>query len=211
MGRRPGTRNANYEERRANLAQAALQAFLGPQGQPASFRAIAQALGEDPRTLRHYFGNADGLFRATFETLEDRSRHFRDDVFAKREEGPVATLTHFCHSFLTGWSYGMDQLFHVALAGGLENDVRGPIIVHHLLEPTLLTVEELLDYYVQCGELDVDPRMGALSFVPPLLFGLLHQDSLRGRDIRPLDLEGFVDDHVARFVAGCRPERVGTS
>ncbi|MEM6931797.1 MAG: hypothetical protein AAF602_33000 [Myxococcota bacterium] len=210
MGRTRGTRNANYAERRANLAQAALQAFLGPGGQPASFRAIAQALGEDPRTLRHYFGNADGLYEATFETLEARSRHFRDEVYARRHEGPTAALTHFCQSLLTGWAYGMDHMFHVALAGGLENDVRGPVVVKHLLEPTLETVEDLLTHFIETGELELaDPRMGALSFLPPLLLGLLHQDSLRGRDIRPLDLEAFVADHVRRFVAGCAPREGG--
>jgi len=206
MGRTPGTRNANYEERRANLAAAALRAFLGPGGQPASFRAIAQELGEDPRTLRHYFGNADGLYQATFETLKERSQRFRDEVFERREEGPRAALTHFCHSFLTGWSYGIDQVFHVALAGGLENEIRGPVVVHHLLEPMLGVGEDLLRYYGETGELDVpDARAASLSFLPPLIFALLHQDSLRGRALRPLDLESFVDDHVARFVVGCTP------
>lgn len=203
MGRTPGTRNANYEERRANLAARALRAFLGPDGQPASFRAIAQSLGEDPRTLRHYFGNADGLYRATFETLQERSQRFRDDVLRRRDEGPTAALTYFCRSFLTGWSYGMDCVFHVALAGGIESEARGPVVVDHLLEPMFATLEELLAHYADAGELAmVDPRMAALSFLSPLLFALLHQDSLGGRAIRPLDIEAFVDDHVGRFVRG---------
>lgn len=208
MGRTPGTRNANYEERRANLAAAALHAFLGPSGQPASFRAIAQELGEDPRTLRHYFGNADGLYEATFQTLQARSQRFRDAVFARRDDGPSAALLHYCHSLVEGWGYGLDTVFHVALAGGLENEVRGPVVVEHFLEPTLSVGEELFTYFHATGELAIpDPRAASIAFLPPLIFALVHQHSLRGHGIRPLDIDAFITDHVRRFVAGSSPER----
>ncbi|MEN0064441.1 MAG: hypothetical protein AAGA48_20000 [Myxococcota bacterium] len=207
MGRTPGTRNANYEMRRATLAEAALRAFLGPSGQPNSFRAIAQEIGEDPRTLRHYFGNADGLYQATFETLKERSQRFRDEVLSRRDQGPLAALTFYCQSMSTGWGYGMDRVFHVALACGLENEVRGPVVIEHLFEPMLSVGEELFAYYAETGALDIrDPRMAAVSFLPPLLFALIHQDSLRGREVRPFDVQGFIADHVDRFIAGRLPK-----
>ena len=70
-----------------------------------------------------------------------------------------------------------------------------------MLEPTLRALEARLARHVAAGQLpQCDLRHAALSVASPVLFALLHQDALSGRALRPLDVDGFVAEHVARFL-----------
>ena len=63
MGRKPGSVNADHEEKRAALARAALEAWT-EEGAGMSMRALARACDTSIPTLYNYFDDRDGLFEA---------------------------------------------------------------------------------------------------------------------------------------------------
>ncbi|MEL6349963.1 MAG: hypothetical protein AAFV53_43075 [Myxococcota bacterium] len=206
MARTKGSRNTNYEARRAELAARALPAFLKTGGHPASFRSLARDIGVDASTLRHYFGDYDGLFQAAFQHLEQGSRVFREpfNTFAKLP--PEQGLRDALMSVLTGWKNGMDHLFNVALIGGLGNKVRGPAVVEYLLEPSLSAFDDLLSAYAEQGVFHVrDPRASSLMALTPLYFLLLHQHGLSGEARYPSDIEDYLDQHIHLILRAHQP------
>lgn len=207
MARTKGARNANYEERRRDLARRALEAFIDDNGTPRSFRAIARALETDPSTLRHYFGDADGLFRATFETLYEDARAFADDVRALLDQPPEVALLGAAQSLVEGWRIGVGHICHVAMVAGLASPVRGPIAVDTFFEPIYRLTEELVSAYADRGALIVDdPREVSWTLISPVLMALVHQDSLGGGAQHPMDIDAFCERHVRRVVGGIAPK-----
>ncbi|MFY0575338.1 TetR/AcrR family transcriptional regulator [Cystobacter fuscus] len=69
MGRISGARNRDHEETRSKLAQSLAQQLLLAGGTHPSLRTLAEGAGVDPGTLRHYFGDRQGVMQAAFEHL----------------------------------------------------------------------------------------------------------------------------------------------
>jgi AcrR family transcriptional regulator len=94
IGRRPGSADT-----RAALLDTARKCFAENGYDRTSVRDIAAAAGVDPALIRHYFGNKDGLFRATmgwpFEPAELAARIVDGDL-----EGIGGRLARV---FLTLW------------------------------------------------------------------------------------------------------------
>lgn len=206
MARTKGARNTNYEARRAELAARALPVFLKTGGRPSSFRAMARDIGVDASTLRHYFGDYDGLFRAAFQLLERGSRTYRDQLLLLAKLPPEQGIRRALTMILQGWTDGMNHLFNVALIGGLDNDKRGPAVVEHLLEPSLNALGDLLDEYAAQGVFEVaDTRTSSLMVLSPLYFQLLHQHNLSGASQYPADIDAFVEQHITLIIRAHQP------
>ena len=92
--------------------------------------------------------------------------------------------------FSNAWfKFGVGKMYASTLALGLGSKAIGPSYVNHVLEPMLQTGESLLRQHLERGELVVeDVRHASLMLLSPVVFGLLHQDSLGGAQCRPLDL-----------------------
>jgi hypothetical protein len=113
------------------------------------------------------------------------------------------SLRDFASFFIQGWQEGVDRIVAVGMAIGIDDATAGPAYVDAVLEPLLQALEARLQAHAARGEADVNERelrTAALAFVSPLLLALLHQGPLSGVTCRPLDLEHFLDVHVARFV-----------
>jgi AcrR family transcriptional regulator len=213
VGRRRGSKNADYVEARAAILERLLTQ-VGLSGRyHLSFRELAQAAGVTPSTLRHYFGNRDGVLAATFGRIHQGGMPFIAAA-ATEEHGPVAeSLAWFLGSVRTGWEFGVGKAHAFGLTEGLADPALGQAYLTHLLEPTLQAAEARLARHVAQGELGpCDVRQAAVSLLAPVILALLHQDALCGTAVRPLDLDAFVAGHLGRFLAahapGVTPPRV---
>lgn len=203
MARPSGRRNADFEQKRAELTERARVALL-ERGAGASFRELAEATGASVTNLKHYFGDRDGLFEAISAELQRRGQPFMDNASVPRSADPHEALRRFLQELVTAWRFfGVGRVFAVGLAEGLGSERRGPAYVSHLLEPTLQSCEGLLGALVEGGSLPpLDRRAGALALVGPVVLGLLHQDALFGAACRPLDVDAFVEAHVGAWLQG---------
>ena len=204
MPRPPGAKNADHDATRAQLARAAAAALLDEAGQPRSLNALAAAVGASVPTLKHYFGDHDGVIAAALaQSQADAEVH----LAAQRDPGPLPlgpSVEACLAAVVAGWSVGVGALFSAGLSLGLGHAARGPLAVDHLLEPTLQAVEARLAVHAARGELrpGADLRTAALALLSPLLLALLHQEALGGARCRPLDLAEFGRRHVEGWVGG---------
>lgn len=202
MPRRPGTRNADFDVRRHELALAAARALLSPEGGPASFRALVAATGASASVLQHYFGDHQGLVLAAFAAASAAGAPYLRAMADPGDRTVDDSLRVAVADLRVGWSVGVGALQAAGLVHGLGHGTYGPAYVNTLLEPTLQAFEARLAVHQGRGELrpELDLRYGALQLVSPLILALLHQGELSGGTCRPLDLDAFAEAHVAAFL-----------
>lgn len=206
MGRPIGSKNAEYERRRADLLDAAMPRLLADQGM-TSFNEIAAEVGVSVPTLRHYFKDRSGLVAAA---LRHQHRHGASHLAraAVPSSPDLATsLTQFLGELAQAWRvFGVGRLFAGGLAMGLRDTAAGPAYLDGILEPTLVAVEARLGAHAAAGTLALAAddagglRAAALSLLSPVVLALLHQDALGGAACRALDVAAYVQVHVAAFV-----------
>jgi AcrR family transcriptional regulator len=202
VARTRGSRNVDYEEQRAALARKVRDALTRDQGINASFRELASAADTSVATLRHYFTDREGLLQGVMENQRAEAAPYLA-MSAQAKHGDVrGSLVRFLEGLSTAWfKYGVGKMYASTLALGLGNKSVGPSYVNHVLEPLLQSGESLLRQHVEREELVIeDVRQASLMFLSPVVFALLHQDSLSGAQCRPLDLPRFLQNHVDAFL-----------
>ncbi|MCB9670010.1 MAG: TetR/AcrR family transcriptional regulator C-terminal ligand-binding domain-containing protein [Alphaproteobacteria bacterium] len=201
MGRPAGRRNDDHDEKRVALCRAMVPALLD-RGRPATLAHLAATAGVSAPTLRHYFGDLDGVVQAVLATADDDARGML--AAFSQPSGPVrASLTAWLALLVDGWRQGpLRALVVGSLAHGLEHPTLGPAAVEHVLEPTSRALEGLIRAHVDRGELpdSTDARITALLLLGPVVLALLHQDDLSGATCRPLDLRALVEAAVDAVV-----------
>lgn len=203
MARPSGTRNPGYDEKRRSLARAAMEPIFDLGGLPLSLRQTARAAGVSVPTIRHYFGDLDGVVAAVFELIEEDGERFRQRAASEGDEPPAfAESVRWLVDFLRkGWNAGLDTLHAGGIARGLESRDRGQSYVDGLLEPMLQAAESRLQRHQERGEMiECDLRFAALSLMSPVLLALLHQQGLAGSRCRPMNITAFIDAHVEGFL-----------
>ncbi len=200
MTRRQGSRNLDFEETRASLLAALTRRLAEDGGTGASLRELASAAGVSTATLRHYFGDREGLHRALF----DRGRELGAGFHLRLVNEPlqadiVASMRWALEWILTGLSIPTVRHIHtIGLRVALESPSLGPLYLRDLLEPLLQSVEVRIVRHQARGELPGrDPRIVALQLVTPLFTAMLHQHALCGASERPLDVAVLIDALVA--------------
>ncbi len=197
MGRRPGQRNANFEEKRRLYAQRALQAWL-EEGAGSSLRELARACDTSVTNLKHYFGDRDGLFDAIMSEARSQGRPFMDA--AGRPEGAAVheVLSGFLRRVTLAWrQFGVGRIFELSLGEGLAAPSRGRACVDHILEPTLDSGERLIAALIAREDLPpMDVRAASLALLSPLVLGLLNHDAPHGSQCRPRALAALVARHA---------------
>lgn len=204
MARPSGTRNPGYVAKRRRLAKAAIEPLLAIEA-PLSLRQAARAAGVSVPTMRHYFGDLDGVIEAAMALMREQGRPYELRLSGAEEPpGPLETsvrwLVRFVHN---GWQIGVSRMHAAGIARGLETESRGRAYLDALLEPLLQAVEARLRIHIERGEMrPADPRQATLSLMAPLVLAWLHQDALGGATCRPLDRQSFADGHVAGWLRG---------
>jgi len=201
MGRRTGSRNADYTRSRDSIVDRLATSILWSDRYNLSFNQLARAAGVAPATLRHYLGDRDGVLAATFARLHRAGAPYLAEAASSPRGPPERSLRWFLDDLCEGWKAGAGRAHALGLSEGLGHRPLGEAYVGHLLEPTLQAVEARIARHVADGELGrCNLRHAALELLGPVVLALLHQDALGGAAVRPLDLGRFLDDHVARFL-----------
>lgn len=195
MARPRGSRSAEYTARRDELLKRVAAFLVAAYPLRPSFREIAAACEVSQPTLRHYFGNRDGLIAAHLARYGDSGAPFLGHLSVT--DLPIAaSLKEMAHFVLDGFTLpvvGTAQA--VALSEGLASAGVGPDYLGHVLEPALQAVAARLRLHIARGEMqDCNTRHVAAIFVAPLFVASLHQHYLGGRACYPLDLPGLADD-----------------
>ena len=203
MARTTGARNADYEQARWALARKVRPAVFSDGGVRASFRELATAGGTSVSTLKHYFGDRAGLIRAVLESQRLDAAPFLAMASAPTTADLRQSLERYVWGLRQAWFvHGVGNIEARSLATGLSESSFGPAYVNAILEPLLQSFEQLLTVHIERGEMaPCDVRFAALSFLSPIVLGLLHQDSLSGKTCRPLDLDAFLARHLDVFLA----------
>jgi AcrR family transcriptional regulator len=171
-----------------------------------SFRELAEAADVTPSTLRHYFADRSGLMRAVFERLHRSGLAYLAEGASADRGGVAEALRWFLAYLRIGWERGVGRAHALGLAEGLGTRTLGEAYLGHLLEPTLQAAEARIARHVAQGELGrCDIRQAALELVAPVVLALLHQGPLGGCEVRRLDVDAFLEEHVARFLRAYAP------
>lgn len=202
MARPTGSRDRDYDEKRAALLDRIGQHMAASLPAKSSLREIASAAGVTMPTLVHYFGSREGLIEALMEYQGGLGAPYLAMV-AKAEEPFDVSIRQLSHFILTGLIEAkVVDLHAVGLVEASGSPLLGPAYLQHLLEPTLQAVETRLERHVERGEMrEADLRVAALCLVSPLLLGALHQCRLGGSRVRHLDIDQFAAELAQTFLA----------
>ena len=168
-------------------------------------RELAQTAGVSVPTMRHYFGDRDGVIAAALGTMKDVGRFHQNRAATENLDLPLEeSLLWVLKQFAKGWVGGVGQLMTAGILIGANSETLGPAFVEATLEPSLEAFERRIANMQQLSQIqpDADPRVAALALVCPVFMGLLHQIQLRGSTCRELNLDAFMAEHVVRFARG---------
>ncbi|MDS9468754.1 TetR/AcrR family transcriptional regulator C-terminal domain-containing protein [Paracoccus sp. MBLB3053] len=202
-----GTRNAGFEERRAELlARMRTRLMLRDAPRPA-LRELASEAGCSVSTLNHYFGKRDDILIAVFA---DSGRRGQGQFAATRQAGQDFE-TSIRDAAAMAWQaltrHGVADALAMGMAEGMRNRQLGPAFIRTMFEPFVIALTERLDVHVARGQMRaVDTRMAALALASPLLLGTLHQSQLGGAHDYPLDGDAFLFHVIESFVRAYRAD-----
>lgn len=200
MVKTKGAKSGGHDEKRAALLQAFRERLIAPNLPPPSLRELVSAAGVSMPTVRHYFGRREDLITAL---LEDFGRQGAVHVERARvTDLPFrASITILAQGLSIALSTGLLEIHTLGLREGLCNDAVGPTYLNHVLEPTILAIEDRLRLHQQRGEMrEANARVAALGLLSPLVLGYLHQAQLGGAATRPLDAGAFLEAHCEAFI-----------
>ena len=203
MGRISGARNRDHQETRSRLVESLARQILLAGGTHPSLRTLAEGVGVDPGTLRHYFGDRQGVVQAAFEYLMKFGQERQAWAKSLAERPARAAFQHLLEQIAAAWTGALGGMHAAGFAEGMSDSELGQIYISSIFEPTLNSIEELLIVFHARGELSVpDARVAGLALLSPVLMALFHQHQLHGRRCRPLDLTVFIERHLDGFMKG---------
>ncbi len=187
MPRPAGVRNRDFEEKKRVLIEALTEFALGSDLRRPSLRQFAQAAGASEPTLRHYFGDRQGVVVAILETIGRRGRPLWDTI-ATPSPSPGEALREYYRVSHAGMRHGG---FIRAHAFGIIEGVADPHVarayLEHVLEPALRAVSRKFSATPGAPTDEKALRAASLVALAPLLVLGLHQDLLGGVSDWPFD------------------------
>lgn len=203
MGRPPGSRNADYDSKRRELAKKVAQTLVAAPADHTSLRELARAAEVSVSTMRHYFDDRNGLVDAALAEMGGAAQRHLENAVTELDGEPTERLVVWLGVLKDAWtSYSVGRAHAVGLAEGLYADA-GPSYVQHLYRPFLDSTEQVLRDLDADGFVSIaNHRRAAHVLLTPLKGLLTYQESLRDPDHGTVDVDDFVADHVSRFLRG---------
>lgn len=191
-------RSADYDGKRRRLLGRIAVRFKQPDR--PSLRELAAAAEVSVPTLRHYFGDREGVVSAVLADAHARGAPFL--ALAARPDGPLPqSLRSGLMQVVQGHLFAVGGFHAIGLTEGLLHRTIGPQYLQTILEPALQAFELRLQAHVERGELKpISLRHAALALVAPVVLFMLHQGELGGQRVRPGTAEELVDYLTDSFV-----------
>jgi AcrR family transcriptional regulator len=189
MPRPLGRRNPDYEEKRERLAQDLADFVLKSELKRTSFRQLAHAGAVAEPTLRHYFGDREGVAAELLRVLADRAAPF---INAVAEPGPdlESAVKGYVAASQAGVAHGGFARAHMfGLLEGVADESVGQAYLTQLLEPSLSALEKRLAAHLDGTASPVELRAAALMIFAPMLLAVIHQKLLGGEEAASMDLD----------------------
>lgn len=187
MPRPAGARNHDFDEKRAALLDALTDFALSADLRRPSLRQFAQAMNASEPTLRHYFGDRQGL---VIEILENIGRKGAPlwAVVALPSANPATAFEEYFRISEAGMRLGGFIRAHAfGLIEGLADEAIGQAYLEKVLEPALNAVSDKLRATPGAPQDEAQLRAAALAALSPLLVMSLHQELLGGAATAPID------------------------
>ena len=215
MPRAKGVKNADYELKRRELLDRMLPRFACLDRERPSLRQLAAAAEVTAPTLQHYFGDRTGVVAAMLEEYRRRGEA-RLGQAAQANGDFAASIRDFAQTLVLGMqataAVRLGDLMAASLCEGLGDPQVGPLALTHVIDPAVDAVVARLEQHAARGEMvAADLRAAALMLLSPLVLAVLHQDQLRGRERRRLELCALADEVAGAFVRAyaARPAPAG--
>lgn len=191
-------RSADYDSKRRQLLGRIAIRFKQPDR--PSLRELAAAAEVSVPTLRHYFGDREGIVAAVLADAHARGAPFL--ALAARPDGPLLhSLRTGLNQIVQGHLFAVGGFHAIGLTEGLLHRTIGPHYLQTILEPALQAFELRLQAHIKLGELKpINVRHAALGLVAPVVLFMLHQGELGGQRVRPGGPGELVDYLVDAFV-----------
>ncbi len=204
MPRAKGVKNADYETKRRELLDRMLPRFASLDLERPSLRQLAAAAEVAAPTLQHYFGDRTGVVAALLEEYRRRGEA-RLGMASKASGAFAGSIREFAHGFVFGMQAGaaarLGDVMAAALCEGLADPKVSPLALTHIVDPALDALVARLQEHADQGEMiEADLRAAALMLLSPLLLAVLHQDQMKGRDSRHMELGDLAEEVSAAFV-----------
>ncbi len=202
MPRPTGLRYPQFEQKRDHLLDLVETRLSEPDGHRAGLRALAVAATVTVPTLKHYFGDREGVVGALLKRRAEQGQRYLDAL--SRSDGDFAGSVRQAAMYIVG-AAGEPRfraLHEIGLREGLLQPTIALVYLTDILEPTIVALETRLAGHIARGQMrKVSTRTAALSIISPLYVAMLHQNSLSGKGLRPLDLVAYADELADAFLA----------
>lgn len=204
MSRPSGARNADYEQRRAELIERIERRLVSPPDHPP-MSELAKAAGVSIPTMKHYFGDREGVIEAILRDGGGRGGRFMDHA-AEPAGDFAASMRELANFVIQGWRRGrLGNLHAVGFAEAQRHERAAATYLDAIMDPMIEAVAMRLSRHAERGEMRAtDTRHAAVGFIGPLFLALMHQIEFGGADHRPLDLDVFARDHADAFTRAFR-------
>lgn len=193
MPRPAGVRNHDFEEKRTALLETLTEFALTDDLRRPSLRQFAIAAGASEPTLRHYFGDRQGLVIAILEHINQRAQPLWS-IVATGASDPEAAVEEYFRVTKAGMEHGGFARAHAfGIIEGLADTKVGDAYLKLVLDPALATVSDKLAATPGGPKSPENGRVAGFMILAPLLVMTLHQELLGGGDESPIDQDDFLD------------------
>jgi len=166
-----------------------------------SLRQFAIAAEQSEPTLRHYFGDRQGLVIEIIGNLSKRAQ-----VTWEMDAKPAANPAEAVNDYLTFAQAGMEQgifnRFHAfSLIEAFADNKVGKVYLEKIMEPSLKAFSDKLRSTPGATRDEAELRAATLLASAPLLVLGMHQDLLGGKHDAPIDVNktfGFMKDWLSK-------------
>ena len=192
MPRQMGSRNKGFAQKKDDLLQALAEFALNTDLRLPSLRALAQSVDVTEPTLRHYFGDRQGVIEAILLDIARRGQVIWEAVGSPSPSPEAALQTYFDVS-LAGMRHGGFVRTHMfGIIEGLADPEIGRVYARHILEPSLQSFITKLKSSGGGHLSNTELRTAALMAFSPLLVLSLHQDLFGTQSMEPVEVEAVI-------------------
>ena len=152
-------------------------------------------------TLRHYFGDREGIVEAAFAEWRRRGEQWLP--IAATPSGMLEkSLSDYLAMLVASFRhFGFEKIVAVGFIEGLLDARQGPIFLRDALDPMIDALSVRIARHQETGEVRAgNPRFMAVSLAAPVILLCQHQFQLHGATHSPTDIDSFVEAHLAGFL-----------